>query len=97
MSKNTIPAALRMMQSLQQCAICSLKKKLTPLMEALRGFELFIIRLGKDTESVLLGINEHVTTLRKIGSGYFSSTSSPRGKKRKVEDYASDERVPRNR
>jgi hypothetical protein len=40
-------------------------------------FELFIIRLGKDAKSVLLGIKEHVTALRKIDSGYFSSTSSP--------------------
>jgi hypothetical protein len=73
------------------------KKRPTPLVEALRGFEPFIIRLGKDAESVLLGINEHVTTLRKIDSGYFSSTSSPRGKKRRAEDYINDETVPRNR
>jgi hypothetical protein len=73
------------------------KKRLTPLLEALRRFEPFIIRLGKNAESVLLGINEHVTTLRKIDSGYFSSKSSPRGKKRKVEDYINDETVPRNR
>ena len=53
------------------------EKGLTPLVEALRGFELFIIRLGRDAESVLLGTNEHVTTFRKIDSGYFSSTNFP--------------------
>ena len=39
------------------------EKRLTPLVEALRGFELFIIRLGEDDEFLLLCTNEHVTAL----------------------------------
>jgi hypothetical protein len=39
------------------------EKRLTPLVEALRGFELFIIRLGEDDEFLLLCTNKHVTAL----------------------------------
>jgi hypothetical protein len=59
--------------------------------------ERFIIRLGEDAESVLVGINEYVTALWKIDSGYFSSTNSSRGKKWKVEGCTKCEMVPRNR
>jgi hypothetical protein len=69
----------------------------SPPVEAFRGFERFIIRLGKDAESVLVGINEPVITLWETDSGYFSSTNSSRGKKWKVEGCARCETVPRNR
>ena len=59
----------------------------TPLEEALRGFELFIIRLGKDAESVLLGPTSMSQPFGKSIQDISAAQSSPRGKKRRVKDY----------
>jgi hypothetical protein len=76
MSKNTTPATG---DDAKLAATRHLfpEKRLTPLVEAHRSFELFIIRLGKDAEFLLLCTNEHVTALQEIDSGYFSRQQVP--------------------
>jgi hypothetical protein len=70
-SENAISATLWTIQNLQQCTTCFLSQKTYSAGGGASRFERISIRLGKDAESILIRISEHVATLLNTNSEIF--------------------------